>query len=80
MNSLECPPAPPTVATLTLFDLQLAVARRADELGRDRPSSRAGDLVVWQAAEAEILSFAGMAQNAPTPVEAVVGALTDGHL
>jgi hypothetical protein len=80
MNALECPPPPPTAATLTLFDLQLAVARRADELGRDRPSSRASDLVVWHEAEAEILSGVGVAQYGTTAVGTGVAGATDGKL
>jgi hypothetical protein len=57
MTTIESPSIRP--ATLTwddeLFHLQLRVARRADELSRGSPASRAHDLEIWFQAEREVL-------------------------
>lgn len=50
-----------------LFQLELRVARRADELARGNESSRGHDLQIWFQAEREIIS-------APAP--AAVGNMT----
>jgi hypothetical protein len=49
--------APPLPVRDTLFELELRVARRADELSCGHESSRGRDLLVWFEAEKEIFSL-----------------------
>jgi len=62
--SLNLDPAPPPVAYDTLTDLELRVARRADELARTRPGGDPLNVSCWLAAEREIL---GLALGTPDP-------------
>jgi len=57
---LEAPPVPAAATAVAppiddLFQLELRVARRADELAAGGGSSRARDLLLWFQAEREVL-------------------------
>lgn len=69
MNTLElsAPSSPAPVAD-ALFDLQLRVARRADELARGGDSTRGRDLLMWFQAEREIMPSAETAPRVVTEV------------
>ena len=59
MMTAESPTVTPVAALdETLIQLELRVARRADELARGIDFSRVRDLLIWFQAEREILGYA----------------------